>query len=362
MKTDFNQTRLMRFFGWLVHAHPNFWIDVGKLETQVLKSRLARRAVDAPIYITGLARAGTTLLLNILASHPRLTSFKYCDYYGAFTPFWADHIFRAVGLGAARKQERAHADGVMVNAYSPEAMEEILWMQFFAYLHDPAENNVVERQTSHPEFEAVYAATLAKLLLCRDAERIVSKNNYNITRIAYLAKLYEDARFVIAVRHPVAHIASMARQHQRNLAHFSSPIHRQYLRNAGHFEFGHERIPITIDAEKTRHIQTLWGEGRYAEGWAEYWNAIYAWTYEELLQHEALETRCLVVSFEHLCAAAEQKITDILAFCNLDADEAWVKGWAEQVAYQPQYEAVFSVAERDTIMQICGATAKNYGL
>ena len=223
MQTNFNQTRLMRFFGWLVHAHPNFWIDVGKLETQVLKGRLARRTVEAPIYITGLARAGTTLLLNILASHPRLTSFKYCDYYGAFTPFWADHIFRAVGLGAARKQERAHADGMMVNAYSPEAMEEILWMQFFAYLHNPAENNVVERQTSHPEFEAVYAATLAKLLLCRDADRIVSKNNYNITRIAYLAKLYEDARFVIAVRHPVAHIASMARQHQRNLAHFSSP-------------------------------------------------------------------------------------------------------------------------------------------
>ena len=37
MKTDFNQTWLMRFFGWLVHAHPNFWIDVGKLETQLLK-------------------------------------------------------------------------------------------------------------------------------------------------------------------------------------------------------------------------------------------------------------------------------------------------------------------------------------
>ena len=133
---------------------------------------------------------------------------------------------------------------------------------------------------------------MAKLLLCRDAERIVCKNNYNITRIAYLAKLYEDARFVIAVRHPVAHIASMARQHQRNLAHFSSPVHRNYLRNAGHFEFGYERIPITIDPEKTQHIQTLWGEGRDAEGWAEYWNAIYAWTYEEVLQQDALKTRC----------------------------------------------------------------------
>ena len=62
METNFNQTRLMRFFGWLVHAHPNFWIDVGKLETRLLQSRL--KAVEAPIYITGLARAGTTLLLK----------------------------------------------------------------------------------------------------------------------------------------------------------------------------------------------------------------------------------------------------------------------------------------------------------
>ncbi len=362
MQTDFNQTRLMRFFGWLVHAHPNFWIDVGKLETWLLKGRLAGRAVQAPIYVTGLARAGTTLLLNLFASHPRLTSFKYCDYYGAFTPFWADRLFRAAGVGAARKQERAHADGVQINAYSPEAMEEILWMQFFDYLHDPAVNNAVERQTSHPEFETFYAATLTKLLLARGGERVVSKNNYNITRIAYLAKLYEDARFVIAVRHPVAHVASMARQHQRNLAHFSSPAHRQYLRNAGHFEFGPERVPITLDAEKTRHIQRLWNEGCDAEGWAEYWNAIYAWTYAEVLQHDALATRCLVMPFEHLCAEAEQKVAEMLAFCNLDGDEARVKGLAAHVAWQPQYEAAFSATERDAIWQICGATAKNYGL
>lgn len=360
METDFNHTRLMRFFGWLVHAQPNFWIDVGKLETRLLRRRL--QLVVAPVYITGLARAGTTLLLNILASHPRLTSFKYCDYYGAFTPFAADRLFCAAGLGAARKQQRAHADGVLVNAYSPEAMEEILWMQFFDYLHDPAVNNAVEAHTSHPEFEAVYAATLAKLLLCRDAERIVSKNNYNITRIAYLAKLYEGARFVIAVRHPLAHIASLVRQHQRNLAHFSSSMHRQYLRRAGHFEFGHERVPITIDADKTQHIQRLWGQGREAEGWAEYWNAIYAWTYEKVLQHEVLKTRCLVLPFERLCAAAERNIADLLAFGDLDADAAWVKGWAEQVVHRPQYEAAFSAAEQDAIMQICGATAKNYGL
>ena len=336
---------------------------MGKLETQLLKGRLARRAVDAPIYITGLARAGTTLLLNILASHPRLTSFKYCDYYGAFTPFAADHIFRAVGLGAARKQERAHADGMMVNAYSPEAMEEILWMQFFAYLHDPAVNNAVGRQTSHPEFEAVYSATLAKLLLCRDAERIVCQK-----QLQYHAdSLSGQAVRGRALRHCRAPSGRTHRVHgapaPAQLGPFLNPrFIASTCATPATSSLATSAFPSPSTAEKTQHIQTLWGEGRDAEGWAEYWNAIYAWTYEKVLQQDALKTRCLVVPFEQLCAAAEHKITDIVAFCNLDADEAWVQGWAEQVAYQPQYEAAFSIAERDAIMQICGATAKNYGL
>ena len=361
MEDNFNHTRLMRFFGWLVHSQSNLWIDIGKLETRLLQARLEQVAVDAPIYVTGLARAGTTLLLSVLESHAKLTSFKYCDYYGAFTPFLADRVFRAFGLGKAAKSERAHDDGMLVNAYSPEAMEEILWMQFFDYLHVTDTSNVVAAATSHPEFESVYRATLQKLLFCRNAERIVSKNNYNITRIAYLAKLYPEARFVIAVRDPVDHIASIARQHQLNLDHFSTANHLDYLRNAGHFEFGQGRIPITVAVDKTRYIEELWGRGRDVEGWAEYWNAIYAWTYDHILLDDELKTRCMVVPFERLCAAAEQKITNILAFCNLDGADGWVRDWADRIDYQPKYLAPFSEKEREVIMGICGGTAEKYG-
>ena len=143
----------------------------------------------------------------MLESHHRFTSFKYCDYYGAFKPYLADRVFRAAGLGTAQKSERAHDDGMLVNAYSPEAMEEVIWMQFFDYLHTTDTSNVVAAATEHPEFETVYRATLQKLLLCRRAERIVCKNNYTITRIAYLGRLFADARFVLAVRESVDHIA-----------------------------------------------------------------------------------------------------------------------------------------------------------
>lgn len=361
MVDNFNHTRLMRSFGWLVHAQPNIWIDLGKLETRFLKDRLETIALDAPIYVTGLARAGTTLLLSILESHPQLTSFKYCDYYGVFTPFWADRLFRVLGLGEADKRERAHDDGMMVNAYSPEAMEEILWMQFFDYLHDIHTSNVVTAKTDHPEFESVYRLTLKKLLLCRGAARIVSKNNYNITRIAYLAKICADARFVIAVRHPVDHIASIARQHQLNMDQFSTPSHLSYLRNAGHFEFGQGRIPITLAVDKTRYIQELWDQGRDVEGWAEYWNAVYAWTHKEIVQKEELSARCMLVPFEQLCATAESKITDILAFCNLEGADGWVADWVARIDYQPKYSAPFTAEEREMIMDICGETAEKYG-
>ena len=83
-------------------------------------------------------------------------------------------LFRAIGLGEGDKRERAHDDGMMVNTYSPEAMEEILWMQFFDDLHDTGTSNVGTAKTDHPEFESVYRQTLKKLLLCRRAEQIVS--------------------------------------------------------------------------------------------------------------------------------------------------------------------------------------------
>ncbi len=359
MQDQFNHTRLMRFLGWLVHSQANLWIDVGKLETRLLKGRL--KPVQAPVYVTGLARAGTTLLLSVLESHHRCTSFKYCDYYGAFTPYLADRVFRAAGLGTAQKSERAHDDGMLVNAYSPEAMEEVIWMQFFDYLHTTDTSNVVAAATEHPEFETVYRATLQKLLLCRRAERIVCKNNYNITRIAYLGRLFADARFVLAVREPVDHIASIMRQHQINLERYSTPHHLDYLRNAGHFEFGRGRIPITAAVDATRRIEELWDQGRDVEGWAEYWNAIYAWTYKNVLGDAKFKDRCTVVPFERLCAQAEAKITDILAFCNLDAEPDWVRAWGRRIDYKPKYEAPFSAAEREMIADICGATAALYG-
>ena len=56
------------FLGRAVSAYPEFWIRLGNLESGLLP--LAEPAIHAPIYVCGLARAGSTMLLETLAAQP----------------------------------------------------------------------------------------------------------------------------------------------------------------------------------------------------------------------------------------------------------------------------------------------------
>jgi len=66
----------MEMPGWLdrlggfVERTGGFWRWLGDLESRVFAADLAEIAIDRPIYVTGLARAGTTILLELLASRP----------------------------------------------------------------------------------------------------------------------------------------------------------------------------------------------------------------------------------------------------------------------------------------------------
>ena len=72
---------------------------------------------------------------------------------------------------------------------------------------------MLDRQTSHPAFESFYRDHIRKLLRVRGGRRYLAKGNYNVTRLEYLLQLFPDARFVIPVRDPRWHIASLIKQH-----------------------------------------------------------------------------------------------------------------------------------------------------
>jgi len=66
----------LRFFGTAMEVARPLWKLVGNLETRVLADRLAGIQIDRPIFICGLARSGSTVVLEQIALHPDVTTHR----------------------------------------------------------------------------------------------------------------------------------------------------------------------------------------------------------------------------------------------------------------------------------------------
>jgi hypothetical protein len=345
----------------VVLRHHAAWRALGDWETRLLAPRLAAVPVDRPVFIAGLARAGTTILLRKLCELPEFASHRYSDFPFLFTPYVWARLRRLAPVAPQAPRERMHKDGILVTAESPEAMEEVLWMAFFPHLHDPARSNVLDETVRRPEFEAYFADHIRKLLLARGGQRYVSKNNYNLTRLSYLARVFPDARFLLPVRAPVAHVASFMKQHdlfcriQRD-----SAAARSHLRLVGHFEFGLDLRPVNPgDHAAVASIEDCWQRGEHVRGWARYWATIYRHAADRLAADPELAGRCLVVRYEDLCDRAPQTMAAICQ--HVELSPAMAERLAAGLRQPDYYVPRFTVDERATIAEETASVARRFG-
>lgn len=350
--------------GGLVARHQRGCIRLGNLETRMLADDLEPVSVTHPIYIAGLARSGSTVLLEILSRHPEVGSHRYRDYPMLFTPYAWQRFLDRVPRRRADPVERAHADGIAVTPESPEAFEEMLWMAFFPRLHDPSASSVLDASTEHDEFDSFYRDHVRKLLLARGRSRYLSKGNYNVTRLQYLLKQFPDARFVVPVRDPVWHIASLMKQHRLFVA--GEQAHAEaltHLQRVGHFEFGLDRRPINAgDRDAVEQVQALWRDGAEVEGWARYWSHIHHYLADRLERDEALREATQVVRYETLCQTPGTVLRELMDHCCLEAPEGMVEREAAGIRFPGYYQPDFSPAELDTIRELTGAAAARLGV
>ena len=337
---------------------PRLFIAGGNLESRMLGERLADLRVTMPVFVSGLARCGTTILLELLARHPEAATHRYRDFPPVLVPWYWNRFLAHAGARDQAPAERAHGDGILVTAESPEAFEEVVWMAFFPALHDPARSAVLGTDTSHPAFERFYREHLRKLLLVRGGSRYVAKANYHLTRLRYLLKLFPDARFVVPVRDPAAHIASLARQHERFCReHARDPRLMRHMSRSGHFEFGQDRRPVnTGDATVTREILARWARGEEIEGWALYWNDVYGHVADVLEADRQVRAATLVVAHETLCRQPRETMRRVLGHCGLLAGGDALPGLAARTLRPPSAREPFDAARRHRIAGLTGAT------
>lgn len=341
--------------GRLVAAHPGLWKKFGDAESAWLAAEIEKTPIRAPIFICGLARSGSTKLLEILAAQHGMASHRYQDFPFVLTPYWWSRVLALNPFRDKTRRERAHGDGIMVSPESPEAMEEMLWMAFFPHLHDPRQSQLFTAADSHPEFERFYRNHIRKLLLARRGERYLCKGNYHVTRMEYLLRLFPDARFIIPVREPVSHVVSLMRQHERFREAGGDPRVARHMALVGHFEFGPNRRPINVgDADRLREIEAAWAAGKEARGWALYWDMIHRFVHRQLEGNAALKRQSMIVRFEQLCAAPAETIRAVLGHTGIEENPALTARHAPAIRTPDYYASPLTAEEKGVVEEITG--------
>lgn len=346
----FSVSGTMNFFSWLICDHPAVWKRIGNAESSIVQDKLNSVAIKNPIWITGLARSGSTLLLEILAGAPGVVSQSYKDFPPVFTPYAWNKLLENMSTGEVKPTERAHQDGILVTPDSPEAMEEPLWMSFFPHAHNPLENNVVAAG-SNPEFAIFLRNHIRKLLVVRGGQRYLAKANYQITRMEFLLDEFADARFVIPIRDPVTHIASLAKTHDLFVRGQSANERaRKHLRRVGHYEFGLDRTPINMgNGAATNDVLQLWENGDEVTGWARYWNQLYSYVADRLEANSALADAACVVDYTHLCNSPQAQLEGLFRHCRLEPGDEFIAAAASRISAPRYYKPSFSDDELATI-------------
>ncbi len=287
-------------------------------ETRYLRAELDGLTLDKPVFVTGLARSGTTLLLELLSSIDGMATHRYRDFPLLMTPYFWNRYLDFVPVNQ-QPLERAHRDRILITRENPEAMEEPLWHAYFPHLHSRNDLHRLTLRDANPEFEQFYLAHLRKILLIRQGTRYLAKGNYHVTRMEYLIHLFPDAHFVVPIRHPLTHVHSLVRQHQLFCDYAAAdPRVPRYLEAAGHFEFGPQRLPIRLDGVQGDRILDAWANGEEYVGYAIQWKELYGFVQTLRQEHPQLKERIHLVRYEDLCADPHQTLRQLMERIEVD--------------------------------------------
>ena len=363
---EFEGFRVEPWLDWLggiVARWPGLWRRLGEFETQRLSTALDEIEIRVPIFVCGLARSGSTILLESLSRHPDTATHHYRDYPGVLAPVFWDRVAGRLYAGSGTARERAHGDGIAVTADSPEAIEEMLWMAFHPDCHDPTRDNRMAIGDVAPGFAGFYRDHIRKLLWLRRGRRYLSKGNYNLPRMAALLAMFPDARFIVPLRGPIAHVASLMQQHALfAAAERRHPAALRYMQRVGHFEFGLDRRPLNLgDAAATDEVQRLWREGREVEGSSLYWAAVHRFLADLLEQDARLRAATLLVRHEELTAAPGAVLERIFAHAGLETDPVSISELAARIHPPRGRGPALALETQQAIRRLTADAARRFG-
>ncbi len=247
------------------------------------------------VFVCGLARAGTTIVMRRLHATGLFRSLTYRDMPFVLAP----NLWRRLSRLAPRDiaaAERAHGDRLTVDADSPEALDEVFW-RVFAGSDYIAPDHLHPHHVEEPvlaRFRRYVAAILASRRDGDSPRRYLSKNNNAILRLDALQRAFPRAAIVIPFRDPLQHAQSLRAQHRRfSRLQAEDKFARAYMGWLAHHEFGLDHRPF-------RFAASLADAGEADTARLDYWLDLWLDTYAWLLRTRP--ANAFFVGYETLCA------------------------------------------------------------
>jgi len=263
------------------------------------------------VFVSGLARSGTTMLMRALYNSRAFSSLTYRDMPFVLAP----NIWAKVTRRSQRHRddvERAQGDGVQIGFDSPEALEEVFWRVFGGdYIR--GDRLVSVRLTD----ESIAAFRIYVDLINRryNKTRYLSKNNNNLLRLTGLPRVFPNAIILIPFRDPIRQAQSLLTQHHRFIdRNRYDRFARKYMTWLVHHEFGSDHRPFEWGAViGTNYVPTE------LEYWLAQWVGVYGFLMEQISEDDK---HCVFVCYERLCEQSPEVWSGI---CKLLDIPAWTE-------------------------------------
>ena len=263
----------------------NYFLSKSSLELEEIMhgSKAKKHTVEQYVFITGLARSGTTALMNKIFYTQEYASLQYSNMPILLSPnLWNKKL-------KLEKHERAHGDGIIIDGNSPEEFDEYFWKVF---LND---SYIKEGLLPHEVSEKVlnkYLTYVSLICYSKGKHKYISKNNNNILRLDAL-KAIKGSHIIFLFRDPLAHASSLMKLHltfSKNQE--EDPFILDYFNYLGHHEFGLDHKPFLLTEDFVKN------KDGYELNDLNYWIQIWINYYEYLLEN--FDDSFTVVAFEDL--------------------------------------------------------------
>jgi hypothetical protein len=299
-------TPIQQLFHHLVLDSPHLGKALFKREVKrVSKGEIEK---DQPfVIVTGLARAGTTALMNALYQTGKFASLNYAHMPLIMAPGTWSKWHKPKYKGS---KERIHNDGIEVRLDSTEALEEY----FFCAYDDYVQQSTLQEYTLTAEKAVDYSHYRSIVVAASGAEkRYLAKNNNALLRFASMVDHYPMMRMVVLFRHPLYHADSLMQIHERFTdEQAKDPFFLTYMNWLGHFEFG-QNIKAFNWADGTSMPDK---QPKTMDDWLERWMAYY----ERVLALR--NNQMILIGYDTFCQSPNRVVGALLKELSMEIPES----------------------------------------